>query len=58
MQPQLQPVGSAAADRQRWNALWAATSGYMLDAMDVLLYFSRSRPFEPSSGYRMHKQGL
>jgi len=23
---------------QRWLALWAATLGYMLDAMDVLLY--------------------
>src|SRR5271165_7602481 len=27
-----------AADRQKWLALWAAMLGYMLDALDVLLY--------------------
>jgi MFS family permease len=26
------------ADRQKWLALWAAMLGYMLDALDVLLY--------------------
>lgn len=29
---------TARPDRARWMALWAAMLGFMLDAMDVLLY--------------------
>lgn len=51
-------TNDAAARRQRWNALWAAMLGYMLDAMDVLLYVFAIQALRSEFGLTNAQAGL
>ncbi|HEV2691067.1 MAG TPA: MFS transporter, partial [Bryobacteraceae bacterium] len=54
------PVFSAPAwvSEQRWLALWAAMLGYMLDALDVLLYVFAVQTLREQFGWSAAKAGL
>ncbi|WP_031495204.1 MFS transporter [Bryobacter aggregatus] len=52
------PLSSKAEIRTRWLALWAAMLGFMLDAMDVLLYSFALQSIRAEFGLSNEQAGL
>jgi MFS family permease len=52
------PFFSGMFSSQRWLALWAAQLGFLLDAMDVLLYVFALQTLRAEFGWSMAQAGL